>query len=91
VVEPLPVVLSLGDVVAGGVVIGGGGVVGGDADGVRSAGRSPSRSLRDSEQAVRRPALSASAHRPVSNFFIGASRLGFASQDCGLQRACPPP
>ena len=76
--ELLP--LSLGDVLDGGVVVeggivdaGGGVVVGGDADGVRSVdGFSPSRSLRDSEQAVTRPALSASAHRPVSSFFIFA-------------------
>ena len=73
VVEPLSLGgVVAGGVVAGGVVIGGGGVVDGDADGVRSPGRSPSRSFRDSEHAVTRPALSASAQRPVSSFFIFA-------------------
>jgi hypothetical protein len=76
-VEPLPVVLSLGDVVDGGMVVAGGviggGVVDGDADGVRSPGFSPRRSFFDSEQAVTRTALSASAHRPVSTFFIWMS------------------
>jgi hypothetical protein len=90
----LPEVLSLGVVVDGGVVVDDGGVVDGEADGVRSPGRSPSRSLRDSEHAVMRPALSASAHRPVSSFFI------WVPPSCGcdprihgarLQRACPPP
>jgi len=98
-VEPLPVVLSLGDVAAGGVVVAGGAVIGGgvvdgDADGVRSPGFSPRRSFRDSEQAVTRPALSASAHRPVSSFFILDASLfwlGPRNQGRGLQRACPPP
>jgi hypothetical protein len=50
--------------------------VGGDADGVRSPGLSPTRSVRDSLQAVSSPALSARAQKPVSNLFIfGASSL----------------
>jgi hypothetical protein len=57
--EPLPVAEPLGDV-----------VVGGEADGV-PPGRSPTRSVRDSEHAVARPATSASAANPVSTFFIG--------------------
>ena len=107
--EVEPLVLSLGDVVDGGVVVdgdvsvvaggvtvvaGGVTVVDGDADGVRSPGFSPRRSFRDSEQAVTRPALSASAHRPVSSFFIsGCLLFGLrsANQGRGLQRACPPP
>jgi hypothetical protein len=44
--------------------------VGGDADGVRSPGFSPTRSVRDSLQAVSSPALSARAQKPVSNLFI---------------------
>jgi hypothetical protein len=73
-------VLSLGDVVLeGGVLVDGGvdGIVadGGDADGVRSDGRSPTRSVRDSLQAVSRPALSATATTPVSILFITSSSL----------------
>ena len=60
--DPLGVVVDDGGVV----------VVGGDADGVRSPpGRSPTRSVRDSLQAVSNPALSARAQKPVSNLFIG--------------------
>ena len=94
--EVEPVVLSLGGVVAGGgVVADGGGVMGGDADGVRSPeGRSPRRSLRDSPQAVTRPALSASAHRPVSTFFIWLPPCLWVRstriQGEGLQHTCPP-
>ena len=81
-------------VVAGGVTVVAGGVtvVDGDADGERSPGFSPRRSFRDSEQAVTRPALSASAHRPVSSFFILDASLfwlGPRNQGRGLQRACP--
>ena len=43
---------------------------GGDADGMRSPGRSPTRSVRDSLQAVSMPAPSARAHRPVSILFM---------------------
>lgn len=79
--------VSLGGVVAGGGVVGIDGLVdgaveeGGDADGMRSPGRSPTRSVRDSLQAVSIPTPSASAHRPVSILFMmGASSLwGFAS------------
>jgi hypothetical protein len=84
--------LSLGVVVDGGMVVDGGGVVadggmvvvGGDADGARSAGRSPRRSFRDSEQAVTRPVLSARAQRPVSSFFIF-----FVPPCCGYGYANP--
>jgi hypothetical protein len=69
-VEPVEPDGELGDdgLVAGGVD----GIVdvGGDAEGVRSAGRSPMRSLPDSVQAVSRPAPSASAQKPVSSLFI---------------------
>jgi uncharacterized protein len=67
-VEPLGDELVLGGVVADG---GMGAVVdGGDAEGARSPGRSPTRSVRDSLQAVSKPAPSASAQRPVSILFI---------------------
>jgi hypothetical protein len=79
--EPLGDVLLDGGV--DGVVDGEGDVAdGGDADGVRSAGRSPTRSVRDSLQAVSKPAPSARTHRPVSIFLMrGASSLvGCADQ-----------
>jgi carbon monoxide dehydrogenase subunit G len=65
----------------GGVVVAGGVdgkvVDGGDADGVRSPGRSPTRSLPDSVQAVSNPRLSATAQKPVSILFMcGASSRG---------------
>jgi hypothetical protein len=72
VVEVLPL---------GGVVLVAGGVegevvLGGDADGVRSPGRSPTRSPPPSVQAVSSPAPRARAQRPVSTFVIfGASSL----------------
>jgi hypothetical protein len=50
-------------------------IVGGDADGVRSPGRSPTRSVRDSLQAVSSPAPSATAQRPVSILFIAVPPL----------------
>ena len=83
------VVLSLGDVlVAGGVA----GMVedGGDADGVvRSAGRSPTRSVRDSLQAVSSPRPSATAQTPVSILFISSSSLwGLRNQTKRVQRRC---
>jgi len=57
--------------VDGVVADGAGGTVLGDADGVvRSAGRSPTRSVRVSLQAVSRPRLSATAKTAVRNFFI---------------------
>jgi hypothetical protein len=54
----------------GGVAVDGTVLDGGEADGVRSAGRSPTRSVRLSLQAVSRPALSATASTAVRNFFI---------------------
>jgi len=82
------VVLSLGDVlVAGGVD----GIVedGGDADGVRSTGRSPTRSVRDSLQAVSSPRLSATAQTPVSILFIAISSLwGLRNPTGRVQRRC---
>ena len=48
-------------------------VLGGEADGLRSPGRSPTRSLPDSVQAVSRPKLSAMAQRPLSILFIVTS------------------
>ena len=74
--ELLSVVVELepdvdgGVVVDGGVAVEGGGVDGGEADGVRSPGRSPTRSVLVSLQAVSRPALSATASTAVRNFFI---------------------
>jgi hypothetical protein len=56
---------------SGVLVAGGGVVVGGDADGGRSPGRSPIRSLRDSEQPAIRVAPVRSAVTAMSNFFIG--------------------
>jgi hypothetical protein len=74
---PVPLGLDgepLGELVLGGVAAGGvDGVVadGGDADGVvRSAGRSPTRSVGDSLQAVSSPRLSATAQTPVSILFM---------------------
>ena len=60
-----------------GVVADGAGVtVLGDADGVvRSAGRSPTRSVRVSLQAVSRPRLSATAKTAERNFFISRPPL----------------
>jgi hypothetical protein len=83
------VVLSLGEVrVAGGVD----GMVadGGDADGVvRSAGRSPTRSVRDSLQAVSSPKLSATAQTPVSILFMSSSSLwGLRNPTRRVQRQC---
>jgi hypothetical protein len=82
---PLGAVVEGGGVVVdGGIVVDGGMVVvGGDADGVRSAGRSPRRSVRDSEQAVTRPALSASAQIPVSSFFTSEPPCVFG---CGPRK-----
>ena len=57
------VVVSLG---VRGVAVGGGGVVGGDAAGVRSPGRSPTRSVPESVQPVASVATSASPARPNS-------------------------
>jgi hypothetical protein len=62
--EPLGAVLGAGAV-----------VVGGDADGVRSPGRSPTRSVRDSVHAVSMKALSPSAQTAVTILFIFAALL----------------
>jgi hypothetical protein len=64
----------------GGVVVVAGGVegvvvVGGEADGGIPPGRSPTRSVRDSLQAVSSPALSATAQMPVSTLFISSLLL----------------
>jgi hypothetical protein len=66
--EPLGAELLGGVEVAGGVD----GMVadGGDADGDRSPGRSPTRSVRDSLQAVSMPTLSAKAQSPLSILFM---------------------
>lgn len=56
--------------VDGVLVVGGGGVVGGEADGVRSAGRSPSRSFPDSVQPATSVAPANRARLVLSNFFI---------------------
>jgi hypothetical protein len=106
-VEPLgDVVLPLGEVEGEvevpdppGVVVDGGVdgevVVGGDADGVRSPGRSPTRSEPDSVQAVSSPAPSARAQKPVSNLFISKPPPSGVARTTGykVQRACrrPPP
>jgi hypothetical protein len=65
----------------GGVIVAGGGAgeVGGDADGMRSPGRSPTRSVRDSLQAASKPRPSASAQRPVAILFIVRSLLLWGS------------
>ena len=91
VVEPLGADLSLGDVVDGGIVLGvdGDGAVGGDADGLRSPGRSPTRSVRDSLQAVSSPRPSATAQKPVSILFINTPPpVGLRQQGRRLQRTC---
>jgi hypothetical protein len=76
----------------GGMVDEGGSVLeGGDADGVRSPGRSPTRSVRDSLQAVRRPAERARAQRPVSTLFISRSSSPLGLRDPSpeeVQRRC---
>jgi hypothetical protein len=88
----LGVELSLGGVVAGGVdgIV----VLGGDADGARSPGRSPTRSVFDSEQAVSRPALSVSAQTAVSSLFIAmppSCGVRVANRTGGVQRTCRQP
>jgi hypothetical protein len=60
---------------SGVLVAGGAGVVGGEAAGGRSPGRSPIRSLRDSEQPAIRVAPVMSAVAAMSNFFIGFTLL----------------
>src|SRR6266508_1084228 len=92
--EPLGgvvVVLSLGAGVAAGGVDG---LVadGGDAEGVvRSAGRSPTRSVRDSLQAVSSPRLSATAQTPVSILFMFELLLvGVAQPASEIATAVPP-
>jgi hypothetical protein len=81
--DPLGVELPLGGVVADG---GFGAVVdGGDAEGARSPGRSPTRSVRDSLQAVSKPTPSASAQRPVSILFIRRASSCGVRDDCGVR------
>jgi hypothetical protein len=77
----------------GGVIVAGGGAgeveVGGDADGMRSPGRSPTRSVRDSLQAASKPRPSASAQSPVAILFMcGASSCGVRDPFRRLQRGC---
>jgi hypothetical protein len=101
---PLPlglegVVVPLGEVLlGGGVVLLGGGVdgevvVGGEADGVRSPGRSPTRSPGDSVQAVSSPAPSARAQKPVSILFIveASSCGGCVNDPQQVQHPCRRP
>jgi hypothetical protein len=64
------VVESDGELVGGGVAVGGGGVVCGEAEGVRSTGRSPTRSSDDSVQPATSPALAPSRISVPSNLFI---------------------
>lgn len=77
-----------------GVTVGGGGVVGGDADGTRSPGRSLTRSLGASVQAVARVATNARAETPNSTLFMNAPPrsvriLGTEKQGgCHRRRAC---
>ena len=89
------VLLSLGGVLVAGGVDGVDGIVadGGDADGVvLSAGRSPTRSVRDSLQAVSSPALIATAQTPVSILFIASSSLwGLRNPGGKVQRRCRRP
>jgi hypothetical protein len=91
--EGEPEVLPLGDEL-GGVLVDGevDGVVevGGDAEGVRSPGRSPTRSVPDSVQAVSSPAVSARAQKPVSILFIAKPPPcgGCVDPYHELQRAC---
>jgi hypothetical protein len=61
---------SDGGLVDGGVAVGGGVVVGGDAEGVRSNGRSPTRSFGDSEQPATSPTLAPSRTSALSKLFI---------------------
>jgi hypothetical protein len=68
--------LELEPDVDGMVADGADGAVLGEADGVvRSAGRSPTRSVRVSLQAVSRPRLSATANTAERNFFISRPPL----------------
>lgn len=69
--DELSVEVELEPDVDGVVADGADGAVLGEADGVvRSAGRSPTRSVRVSLQAVSRPRLSATANTAERNFFI---------------------
>ena len=79
-----------GAVVVDGAVLDGG--VAGEADGVRSAGRSVTRSVRDSLQAVSRPALSATAMAAVSILFISRTLLlvGLRDPEAETATGMPP-
>lgn len=66
----------------------GGGVVDGDADGVRSPGRSPTRSLRSVQPAIT-PAPSTSADMTTSNLFITSLLCRNRPTAGPLQSGCP--
>jgi hypothetical protein len=91
--DVLSVEVELDPEVDGTLVEGVVGVVLGDADGVvRSAGRSPTRSVRVSLQAVSRPRLSATAKMAVRNLFISVPPVwGCAtlSRKCNGHAATP--
>ena len=81
-----------GVVVDGGVAVDGDVLDGGEADGVRSPGRSPTRSVRVSLQAVSMPTLSATAKTAERNFFISMPPpCGLRDRVAKVQRACPLP
>jgi hypothetical protein len=94
---PVPLGLVVeppGVVVDGGVdgVVDGDVVVGGEADGVRSPGRSPTRSLLDSVQAVSIPRPSVTAQRPLSILFIEEPPpCGLRNLTGRVQRRCRRP
>ena len=71
---------------AGAVLAGGSVLEGGEADGVRSPGFSPTRSVRDSLQAVSRPALSATAMAAVSILFISRALLLVGLRDPSAEK-----
>jgi hypothetical protein len=87
-VEPPGVVVDDGGVEG---MVDGDVVVGGEADGVRSPGRSPTRSEPDSVQAVSRPRLSATAQKPVSILFMREPPLvGLLEPPQGIATEMPP-
>jgi carbon monoxide dehydrogenase subunit G len=86
VVESLELVLELLGVL-GVVTVGGGGMVDGEAAGVRSPGRSPTRSFR-SVHALVRVATSARAVMPSSAFFMNAPPRWCSSQILTKQGRC---
>jgi len=77
---------GLGDGVVGVLGLGD---VDGDADGVRSAGRSPRRSDLDSEQAAANVVTRASRQKPESSFFIRyVPPSGHATPGRGFSNRC---